>query len=231
MAYNIAIIEDDKVIADKLSNLITQYGYLPHILSNFVNLDKEIELLQPHIILLDINLPYYNGFYWCQKIRKKIHAPIIIISAREGTMDQIMAIENGADDYITKPFEHEIVIAKIKSQIRRTYGDYKQEDKEIEIKGLVLQPDKLKLVYNGKGTFLSSKEMILLKHLLLKHGAVVKRELLFEKVWDNENFVDGNTLNVNINRIRKKLEELGLMDVLTTIRGKGYRLLIETKDL
>lgn len=227
MGYKIAIIEDDLGIAKGLERLLSGYGYNCTVIKQFETIDKEVKELQPHLILLDINLPYFNGFYWCQKIRNFNNCPIVVISAREGAMDLVVALDNGADDYITKPFDNDVVVAKVKSHIRRSYGDYVKEEKELQINGLVLQMDKLMLCFADTKLALSAKEQILLHELMLKHGEVVRREVLLEKVWDDESFVDGNTLNVNITRIRRKLEELGLINVLTTVRRVGYQLSIE----
>lgn len=230
MEYKIFIIEDNPDILKGLANLVNQYGYTAIEVTDFKTIEKQVEEAQPHLIFLDINLPYYDGFFWCAKIRKITLCPIVMISARDGALDQVMAMDNGADDYITKPFNNEVVIAKIKSHLRRSYGDYVPEKNELQVEGLKLQLDRLLLIYGDKEVILSAKEMILMQTLMQQHTKVVKREILLEKVWDDQNFVEENTLNVNINRLRNRLKDLGLIEVLETIRGLGYSLNLTKKQ-
>lgn len=181
----------------------------------------------PHLVLLDINLPKYDGFYWCRKIRQVSKVPIIIISARDSEMDQVMGIESGADDYITKPFYYDVVIAKIKSQLRRCYGDLApgvSEERKIELEGLTLYPERPELHFNNKSTVLTKKEAVLAETLMRMSPRAVSRDVLMEKLWDDQAFIDENTLNVNVARLRKKLLEIGIDDALETVRGYGYRL-------
>lgn len=177
-------------------------------------------------MLLDINLPSYDGFYWCRQIRQLSTCPVIFISARIGEMDQVMALENGGDDFITKPFSAEIVMAKIRSQLRRAYGAYAQDAKErfLEVEGLKLSPERLELTFAGEDTFLSKKEADIMETLMNRYPRVAGREDLLEKLWDDQTYVDENTLNVNITRVRKKLQSVGIADGVETVRGVGYRL-------
>lgn len=202
------IIEDNEDLRKLLENYLTKYGYQCVGLDNFDRVLTEFRENSPDLVLLDINLPSFDGFYWCRQIRKYSKCPIIFISAREGTMDQVMAIENGADDYITKPFSFEIVTAKVKSQLRRTQ-DY---------------PEKLELEFKGKNYELSKKEATMIALLLERGDKVTSRDRLMEKMWDTDMFVDENTLNVYISRIRRVLKELGINDAVETIRGAGYRM-------
>ncbi|MCI1589060.1 MULTISPECIES: response regulator transcription factor [Heyndrickxia] len=204
----IMIIEDNEDLRKLLENYLTKYGYQCVGLDNFDRVLTEFRENSPDLVLLDINLPSFDGFYWCRQIRKYSKCPIIFISAREGTMDQVMAIENGADDYITKPFSFEIVTAKVKSQLRRTQ-DY---------------PEKLELEFKGKNYELSKKEATMIALLLERGDKVTSRDRLMEKMWDTDMFVDENTLNVYISRIRRGLKELGINDAVETIRGAGYRM-------
>lgn len=224
--YKILIVEDDLNIARGMGTFLSRYGLEPIIVEKFDHIDEEVQKEEPHLVLLDINLPFYNGFYWCKKIRKNSICPIIIVSSKDGSMDQVMALENGADDYICKPFDDEIFIAKVRSHLRRNYGDYKKEISGdiYEKEGIVLDKRNLTMSYLQNKVFLSHKEMVLIEALLECYPQNAKRELLLEKVWDDQSFIEINTLNVNINRIRKKLEEIGLVEVLETIRGFGYRL-------
>lgn len=223
--YTIMIIEDDPKIAGLLKSHIERYGDRAVLVEDFEMIVQQFEQVQPHVVLLDINLPSYDGFYWCRQIRTLSTCPILFISARSGKMDQVMALENGADDYITKPFEHEIVIAKIRSQLRRVYGDYaaRDEERKVELDGLVVYLERLEIQLGDRKVQLTKKETILLETLLRRSPKLVSRETILEKLWD-DSFVDDNTLSVNVTRVRKRLAELGIMDALETVRGSGYRL-------
>lgn len=182
--------------------------------------------MQPDILLLDINLPSYDGYYWCRQIRKESICPVIFISARTGEMDQVMAIENGGDDFITKPFHPDIVMAKIRSQLRRAYGEYatKHEERVLHQEGLSLYPERFELRFKDKVTQLTKKETDIIESLLDRYPRVAGRQDLLAKLWDDEAYVDENTLNVNIARVRKKFQELGIEEAVETVRGAGYRL-------
>jgi len=227
MDYKIMLVEDDSSIAKLLGSLIEKYGYKPLILSDF---DRILDIFieeNPHLVLLDINLPKYDGFYWCRKIRQISRIPIIMISARDSEMDQVMGIESGADDYITKPFYYDVVIAKIKSQLRRCYGEFApdvSEERRIELEGLTLYLERPELHFNKDSTVLTKKEAVLAETLMRMSPRAVSRDVLMEKLWDDQTFIDENTLNVNVARLRKKLQEVGIDDALETVRGYGYRL-------
>lgn len=227
MKYSILIVEDNESIAKGLAKMVNQYGFEGVIANDLQDIVSNVEEVEPDLILLDINLPYYDGFHWCRKIREITLSPLIIISARDSNLDQVIALESGADDYINKPFNNDVVIAKIKSHIRRCYGDYLNGNSEIVVNGLKLKIDRLTLSYGNNDVMLSSKEVILLQVLMKKHMMVIRREILLEKVWDDQSFVEENTLNVNINRLRKRLADIGLEGVLETVRGVGYQLNIK----
>lgn len=222
----IFIVEDDEKIADHLAREVQKYGYDVLIGIDFTNIMNEFNVYQPHLVLLDINLPSYDGFYWCRQIRQVSTCPVIFISARTGEMDQVMALENGGDDFITKPFSPEIVLAKIRSQLRRAYGEYATQNQEriVEQKGLQLFPERLEISFNNKTISVTKNEADIIEVLLERFPRVAGREDLLEKLWDDQTFVDENTLNVNITRVRKKLLEVGIADAVETIRGVGYRL-------
>lgn len=222
----IMIVEDDPKIAGLLQNHITRYGYDVILTRDFSKVLEEFREVQPDLVLLDVNLPSFDGYYWCRQIRNHSICPVLFISARSGEMDQIMALENGADDYITKPFDYGIMMAKIRSQLRRAYGEYaaRAEESLIEAAGLRLYPERLELMYNDRSIPLTRKECDIIGSLMERHPRVASREALLEKLWDDQNFVDENTLNVNITRVRKKFQELGLEDAVETVRGIGYRL-------
>ncbi|MDQ0415976.1 DNA-binding response OmpR family regulator [Croceifilum oryzae] len=227
--YKILIVEDDQKIAQLLSNHLLKFGYEPILVDDFDQIDDLFLKHSPHVVLLDINLPKYDGYYWCKRIRQLSSCPIIFVSARIGEMDQVMAIEYGADDFITKPFSYDIVMAKIKSQIRRSYGEFSataSSDKEREIlfHGLILYPERLELHFRDQKLFLVKKEMDMLDLLIGAYPRAVKRNKLLEHVWDEQLFIGENTLNVYIARLRKKLQELEIDHAIETVKGVGYRI-------
>ena len=228
----ILIIEDDPKIASLLQNHLQKYGYDAVATENFDAILDEFKRAQPDLVLLDINLPSFDGFYWCRQIRKLSTCPILFLSARSGEMDQVMALENGGDDFITKPFAYEVVTAKIRSSLRRAYGEYAPKVKErmIELEGLSLFIERMELAKDELVVTLTKKETVLLEMLMSRSPRVVSRELLLEKLWDDQSFVDENTLNVNVTRVRKKLQELAIDHAIETIRGAGYRLIPNWKN-
>lgn len=221
----IMLIEDDTALKDIIINLLNKYGYKGIGVENFRNVEEEIKEINPKLILLDINLPYFDGFYFIRAIRKKSKIPIIVISARNTAGDQVLGIELGADDYILKPFEPEILLTKVKAILRRTYGELSEGNiRSLSIEGLKLDEESFKASYKNNSVLLSRNEFKILKRLIEANGKVVKRELLFEDIWDDREFVDENTLTVNVTRVKSKLEELGLKNVIKTRRGLGYTL-------
>lgn len=228
----ILIIEDDPKIAAHLKNFTEKYGYMASIVNDFDDIMKQFRAEQPDLVLLDINLPAFDGYYWCRQIRLESICPVLFISARTGEMDQVMALENGGDDFITKPFHPDIVMAKIRSQLRRAYGAYaaKQEERVLDLSGLKLYPERFELHFQGEQTRLTKKESDILESLLDRYPRVAGREDLLEKLWDDQTYVDENTLNVNITRVRKKLQEIGIEQAVETVRGAGYRLQISWED-
>lgn len=224
--HKVMIVEDDPKIARHLSDLLQKYGFEANMITQFNNISEEFQSYNPHLVLLDINLPYYDGFFWCRQIRLISTCPVIFISARTGEMDQVMALENGGDDFITKPFHPEVVMAKVRSQLRRAYGEYAiaNQERMIEQQGLQLHPERLELTYQKQTVLLTKKEAEIIEMLMERYPRVAGREDLLAKLWDDQTFVDENTLNVNITRVRKKLMELGIEDAVETIRGVGYRL-------
>ncbi|GAA4876000.1 response regulator transcription factor [Paenibacillus vulneris] len=224
--YTIYIVEDDAKLSGLLRSYVIKYGFEAKETDNFDNVLEGFKASGAHLVLLDVNLPKYDGFYWCRQIRAHSHCPIVFISARESQMDQVMALENGADDYITKPFHYEVVLAKIRSHLRRAYGSYSaaQGERTVEAGGLVLYPERFVVMREQSSAELTQKEAVLLEALMAKAGRVVSRDRLLDLMWEGHHFIDDNTLNVYITRVRKKLKELGLSDCLETVRGAGYRL-------
>jgi OmpR family two-component system response regulator YxdJ len=226
MKYRIYIVEDDLSISTLLQEHIIKYGFDVTVVENFEEIIIGFNECNPDLVLLDVNLPKFDGFYWCRKIRQQSKIPIIFISARDSGMDQVMALESGADDYITKPFYFDVVIAKIKSHIRRAFGDYapKLEEKIVEVDSLKFYPERLEIEFNGEKLIITKREGVLLECLMEKYPKVISRDFLLEKIWDDIEFVEENTLSVNISRIRKRLQVLGIEKGVETIRGAGYRL-------
>lgn len=232
--YRIFIVEDDSKISAVLKRNIEKYGYEATCASQFRDIMPEFVAYEPHMIMLDINLPYFDGYYWCRQIRMKSNVPIIFISARAGEMDQVMAIENGGDDYITKPIHLDLFIAKMKGVLRRVYGDYSaptglaaSPENELHVHGLRLNLSRNELIYHTCRTQISKNEQLLAECFLQHYGKTVSRDQLLGTLWDHAQFVDDNTLTVNVARLRKKLEELGLPNAIATVRGLGYKLLID----
>ena len=226
MVYNILIIEDDLGLAKSITNVLEKYNFRSSILDDFENIADRVVETKPDLIILDINLPYYNGFYWCRKIRKITSNPIMIISSRDSNMDQIMALEYGADDYITKPFDSEILIAKINSLLRRTFGELSAStiNETLKVGNIILDKDRQQLLAGENQIDLSITELKILKKLIEKYPNSVSRDELFFEVWDENNFVEENTLNVNIRRIRRKIDDNQLPISIRTIRTFGYQL-------
>ncbi|MEK4068865.1 response regulator transcription factor [Peribacillus sp. FSL R5-0717] len=228
--YKILLVEDDLKIAGILVNYLKRYGYEVFEVKQLDQVFAEFQDTKPDLVLLDINLPYYDGFHWCRLIRTVSKVPVIFISARTDEMNQVMAIEYGGDDYLTKPFHLEVVLAKIKSVLRRVFGEYAdissfhQQVKEME--GLTLYTEKAMIEYQDNQVALTQNELKLLSCLLRQYDTIVSREELLEALWNDDSFVDDNTLTVNVTRVRRKLEDIGIKHAITTSRGKGYRLKI-----
>ncbi|MBY7738799.1 DNA-binding response OmpR family regulator [Paenibacillus jamilae] len=224
--HKILIVEDDPRISSLLQSYLEKYGYQGVVVSNFDQVLSTFQEVKPDLVILDVNLPRFDGFYWCRQIRTQSTCPILFVSARDDKMDQVIALQNGADDYITKPFHPEVLLAKIESNLRRAYGLYAvaQKSRSIAVSGLTLYPDIMELVFHDKQVEMSHKEAALLELLMTYPKQVVGRVHLLEALWDDYQYVGENTLNVYVTRVRKKLAELGLEDIIETVRGAGYRL-------
>ncbi|WP_164509038.1 response regulator transcription factor [Clostridium rectalis] len=224
--YSILIIEDDKKLAKLIENHLSRYGYRTFLIKDFSKIKDEVLKCKPDLILMDINLPFFDGFYWCSDIRNYSKVPIIFISARDSDMDQVMAIDNGGDDFITKPFSYYVLLAKIKSVLRRVYGSYAKSDSDfLKVSGLTLYTSNNLLEFKGKKIELSKNEFSLLLYLLKNINKIVSRDTLLEILWNDTDFIDDNTLSVNVTRLRKRLEEVGITNAIETKRGQGYMLI------
>lgn len=219
--YKVFIVEDDAGIANEIKIATQGWGYEVKIAENFHNILVEFSEFQPHIVLLDITLPFFNGYHWCSQIRKISKAPIIFISSASDNMNIVMAMNMGGDDFVAKPFDITVLIAKIQALLRRTY-DFADSVPIIEHKGAFFNTANGTLTYNSGEISLSKNEYKILQCLLENKGKIVSRESLMERLWKTELFVDENTLTVNINRLRKKLDAAGLTDFITTRFGMGY---------
>ncbi|TDM12970.1 response regulator transcription factor [Macrococcus bovicus] len=217
----ILIIEDDQVIADALKAELNRWQFEPSIIKDFNNIIEEFELLNPQLVLLDITLPSFNGYHWCQQIRQRSNVPIIFISSRTDSMDQVMAMQMGADDFIEKPFNMSVTISKIQALLRRTY-DFVQVKNELTAAGCRLAVDEARLYYNDQHINLTHTELQILSMLFKHHGQFVSRHALIEKCWESEHFIDDNTLAVNMTRLRKKLQLMSLDNFIKTKKNIGY---------
>lgn len=219
--YKILIVEDDSIIAGTLKNHLCQWGFEVRCIVDFKNVLEETADFAPHLILLDIILPFFNGFHWCQRIREFSKVPIIFLSSASDNMNIVMAMNMGGDDFIEKPFDLNVLTAKIQALLRRSYS-FQGNVNVIEHQGLLLNLSDATVLYEGEKIDLTKNEYRILLTLMEQKGKIVSRERLMEKLWENDSFVDENTLSVNVNRLRKKLEKEGLTGFITTKVGMGY---------
>lgn len=215
------IVEDDKGIAEAIKTQAELWNLQVHCIENFRNIMTEFAEFDPHIILLDIALPFFNGYHWCSEIRKVSKVPIIFISSASDNMNMVMAMNMGADDFIAKPFDQSVLIAKLQAMLRRTY-DFAASVPILEHRGALLNTGDNTLTYGEEKISLSRNEYRILNILMENKGKVVSRERLMEQLWETDSFVDENTLSVNVGRLRKHLEAAGLENFITTKFGVGY---------
>ena len=220
MNYRILVVEDDAVIAAAVARHISSWGCEARVAQNFADIMAEFNAFEPQLVLLDIGLPFYNGYHWCTEIRKVSQVPVMFISSASDNMNIIMAMNMGADDFIAKPFDLTVLTAKVQALLRRTY-DFGGGN-TLSAQGAVLDLNAGTLDYDGQQLTLTKNELRILQSLLEKHGQVVSRDELMLRLWQTDSFVDENTLTVNITRLRKKLEALGLSDFIRTRKGLGY---------
>lgn len=220
---DIFIIEDDQALSNEIKLALSKWGYSVGQVNDFENITNEVLDGNPKLILMDVNLPSYDGFYWCSQIRNFMKVPIIFISSRDNDMDIIMSINMGGDDYITKPFSPQVLVAKIQAILRRTYS-YNNDLKSdvIKFKDITLNIVEGKLYFKGENVDLTKNELKIMNILMLNQEKIVSREEIIEELWDTDEFISENTLTVNVNRLRKKLSSIGLEDVIETKKGQGY---------
>ena len=219
----ILIVEDDEKLRNELEIFLSHQGYQAKCLKKFDNTIHDILEINQNLILLDINLPNVNGEYICKEIRKQSDMGIIIVTSRDNELDELVSINYGADHYITKPFNIHILLAKVNSLLRRTNSNSEPKNK-IDAKDFILNISNSTIIKDDKIIDLTKNEYKILKYLIENREKIVSREDIMDVLWENDCFVDDNTLSVNITRLRSKLEELGLKDIIETKRGQGYML-------
>lgn len=219
--YKVMIVEDDLTIARAIQDHLSKWDYDVTYVTDFKNITEQVIHFLPHLVLLDVVLPFFNGFYWCGEIRKISKVPIIFISSAGDNMNIVMAINMGGDDFIVKPFDLNVLTAKVGALMRRTYS-FQGQINVIEHRGIVLNLSDATLIYRDQTIELTKNEFKILQLLMENIGKVVSREEIMQRLWENDAFVDDNTLTVNIARLRKKLAESGLDHFITTKKGLGY---------
>lgn len=216
----IFIVEDDKKIREELSTFLSRYGYTCEAPCEFEDITDEVINKNPNLVLLDVNLPVFDGYYICRAIRKRSNVPIIVVTSRDSEIDELMALNLGADDFIAKPYNTQILLAHISSVLNRVSG--KSSTDRIDCGEFTISTSRSVIAYKGVECELTKNELKILAFLYEKRGSIVNRDDLMTQLWNSNMFIDDNTLTVNINRLRKKLEDVGLTDVIVTKRGRGY---------
>ncbi len=223
--YKILIVEDDHTISSIMQDRLNKWGYETLAVREFNDVLSIYITFQPHLVLMDINLPFFDGFYWCAKIREIGKIPIVFISSRDTDGDKIRAISQGGDDYLEKPFSLDLLIAKVQAVLRRAYSYSDQTLNVIGHKDMLLNLENSRVLYQDKSVSLTQNECKILALLIRNGGKTVTRTRMIKVLWDDESFVDDNTLTVNVNRLRKKLNSIGFDDYIETLKGEGYRLI------
>lgn len=219
--FRIMIIEDDVKIRQIVADTLRKWKYEVTEVTQYEQILEEFRLAEPHLVLLDVNLPLYDGFYWCQQIRSVSKVPVIFLSSRTQNMDVIMAINMGADDYIQKPFDLSVLVAKISAMLRRNYT-YQDDNLQLIHRQLIFNLSASSIRYGDGTAELSRNEFIILQTLMRSTGKIVSRDELMQVLWNEDQFVDDNTLTVNVNRLRRKIAQLGPEDFIATRKGMGY---------
>jgi two-component system, OmpR family, bacitracin resistance response regulator BceR len=219
---NIFLIEDDFAIVEQIKEQFKGWNLTVQGVEDFKNVMQQFEKLGPDLVIIDIQLPAFDGFHWCREIRSRSNVPILFLSSRDHPMDMVMAMQLGADDFVQKPFHMEVLLAKVQALLRRTYN-YGQQDVEVKRwNGAKVDYDRATIELEENTIELTKNELFILKILIQQTGQIVSREELMRKLWDDERFVNDNTLTVNVNRLRQRLEEIGLEQVIVTKKGLGY---------
>ncbi len=221
--YKIFLVEDDGVISSEIKKHLQRWGYNVHCAGDFNNVTEEFIKFDPQLVLMDISLPFYNGFYWCTEIRKLSKIPVVFISSASDNMNIVMAVNMGGDDFIAKPFDLEVLTVKVQAILRRTYA-YNEQTAYQEHNGVLFNSMDGTLVYRNQKLELTKNEQRIIQLLYENIGKIVSREQIMKRLWDNDCFVDDNTLTVNITRLRKKLEDASIENFIQTKKGLGYML-------
>lgn len=219
--YKILVVEDDAVIAEQVKSYLERWSYEVSCVKDFQNVLKEFADVEPHLVLMDIGLPFFNGHYWCGQIRQVSQVPVIFVSSAGDNMNIVMAVNMGGDDFVTKPFEPEVLAAKVQAMLRRAYS-FRSRTSVLEYKGILLDMTDATVIIGGNKAELTKNEFRILQLLLENAEQTVSREAIMKRLWDNDCFVDDNTLTVNMTRLRKKLEASGAGEVIHTRKGMGY---------
>ena len=219
--YRILIVEDDQIITSTIQKRLNSWGIEAREIRDFKNVLAEFSQLDPHLVLMDISLPFFNGYHWCNEIRRISKVPIIFLSSMADNMNIVMAMNMGADDFIAKPFDMEVLVAKVSALLRRTY-DFATATGIVEVRGAILNTNDASLTYQEQKVELTKNEFRILQVLMEQKGRVISRDLLMTKLWETDSYVDDNTLTVNVTRLRKKLEDVGLVQFIITKKGMGY---------
>ena len=222
MKYRILLVEDDETMVDILKRNLEKWGYLVHVAEDFQNVMQEFQDFEPQLVLIDISLPFYNGYYWCGEIRKVSKVPVIFLSSSGDDMNLVMAINLGADDFVAKPFRMEVLTAKIQAVLRRTYTFGTASPSVLTHKGLPLNLATSVLSYGQEKLELGKNELGILRTLMEHPGKIIERSVLIRNLWETESFIDDNTLTVNVTRLRRRLEDIGLKNYILTRKGMGY---------
>lgn len=219
--HKILIVEDDLVIAQAIRDHLSVWNHEVRLVTDFQKVLTDFISFDPHLVLLDISLPFFNGYYWCEEIRKLSKIPVIFISSASDNMNIVMAMNMGGDDFIAKPFDLDVLTAKVQALLRRAY-DFGQRTSFLEHRGAILNMSDTTLTYQNQKISLTKNDYKILQTLMENKGKIVSRDTLMTKLWETDCYVDENTLTINISRLRKKLEQAGLSDFITTKKGLGY---------
>ena len=221
--YRILIVEDDEIIARSIQEHLQAWNYEVYRIQDFSQVMAEFAVVQPQLVLMDITLPFFNGYHWCSEIRKVSQVPVVFLSSASDNMNIVMAVNMGADDFIAKPFDMDVLTVKIQALLRRSY-DFAGTSSILEHKGVMLNITEATLTYQEEKIELTKNDLKILQVLMENKEKVVSRETLMTKLWESDDYVDENTLSVNVNRLRKKLESIGIEEFIITKKGIGYRL-------
>ncbi|MBF7076341.1 response regulator transcription factor [Streptococcus sp. HF-100] len=221
--HKILLVEDDAVIRQQVKKMLEQWGFEVVAVEDFMQVLTIFVKEEPHLVLMDIGLPLFNGYHWCQEIRKISKVPIMFLSSRDQAMDIVMAINMGGDDFVTKPFDNNVLLAKVQGLLRRSY-EFGTDQILLEYHGVILNLKSMDMVYEGEVITLTKNEFQILRVLFEHSGSIVARDDLMKELWNSDFFIDDNTLSVNVARLRKKLEEAGLKNFIETKKGIGYGL-------